>query len=203
MSRADQVFNDNLELLGLPYHDDEDRITIGTAREIFCGYFDKLEEKYKALEAKLCDHLVDCHSAPDELLAARRSIIKNNLTRDHVTHADRRSGKTSALFDIAEEVSALTSSRVAFIAPRMEMIKAELMRRRINNGAPGQFKRIEVFAQKDIEKVREFCSDVVVDEWFQLSQSSRAYLKSKTNVLAAAGTIPHGAIFNLKKVEFE
>lgn len=166
-------------------------IPVEDARRMFVDYVSYWERFYSAVSQALNDHMALCTSLPPIFMEMRKQDLRRQFSQGCVVHADRRSGKTAALFDEAEEVARTASCRVSIVSPRKEYIMAEACRRRMANAVPDQFCRLEFLTEQDIHKLQGLGPDVMVDEWFALSPQSRQELQ-QYRILAAVGTIPHG-----------
>jgi len=169
-------------------------IPVEDARRMFVDYVSHFESFYRSVSQALNDHMAICTSPPPIFMQMRTQDLRHQFSQGYVVNADRRSGKTTALFDEADEVSRATSSRIAIVAPRKEYVMAEACRRRLANATPGQFNRLEFIGEDELHKLDGLCRDVMVDEWWGLSERTREILSSgRFNIMAAVGTVAHGA----------
>jgi hypothetical protein len=168
-------------------------IPVEDARRLFVGYVSYWEGFYRNVSQALNDHMTFCTSPSPIFAQMRKHDMRGLFSQGYVINADRRSGKTAALFDEAEEVSMATSSRVAIVAPCKDFIMAEAVRRRLEHATPGQFNRLEFFGENELHKLEGLSRDVMVDEWWGLSERTRETLAGRFNIMAAVGTLPHGA----------
>ena len=168
-------------------------IAVEDVKRMFVAYVSHFESFYRSVSEALNDHMSVCTSPPPIFMQMRTQDLRSQFSQGYVVHADRRSGKTTALFDEADEVSRATSSRIAIVAPRKEYVMAEACRRRLDHATPGQFNRLEFIGEDELHKLDGLCRDVMVDEWWDLSERTREILSSgRFNIMAATGTIKHG-----------
>ena len=168
-------------------------IPVEDARRMFVEYVSYFEGYYRSVSMALHEHMSICVSPSPIMMQMRNSNLRQLFRQGYAIHADRRSGKTAALFDEADEVSRATHSRIALVAPDINYVKAEMARRRMDNAVAHQFDRLEFVGEYELEKLNGLSHDVMVDEWFRLSERARDTLKKRFRILAAVGTYPHGA----------
>ncbi len=168
-------------------------IPVEDARRLFVHYVSYWEGFYRNVSQAMNDHMSICTSPPPIFAEMRKGDMRSLFSQGYVINADRRSGKTQALFDEADEVSRATSSRIAIVSPRIEYVKAEAMRRRLEHATPGQFNKLEFVGEGEFHKLDGWSRDVMVDEWWHLSERTRETLADRFNIMAAIGTMPHGA----------
>ena len=168
-------------------------IPVEDARRLFVHYVSYWEGFYRNVSQALNDHMSICTSPPPIFAEMRKGDMRSLFSQGYVVNADRRSGKTQALFDEADEVSRATSSRIAIVAPRKDYIMAEAVKRRLDHATPGQFNRLEFIEESELYKLDGLTRDVMVDEWWGLSERTRSTLASSCKIMAAVGTLPHGA----------
>jgi hypothetical protein len=166
-------------------------IPVEDARRLFVQYVSHWEDFYRNVSRALQEHMSICTSPSPIMMDMRKSDLRSLFSQGYVVHADRRSGKTQALFDEAEEMARIASCRVAIVSPHKEYVMAEACRRRLNHAVPRQFDALEFLGESDIQNLRGITSDVLVDDWFDLSERSRDMLASTGRVMAV-GTMPHG-----------
>ncbi len=185
----------SLSPIGIERNRDRDPavIAVEDVKRMFVAYVSHFEGFYRSVSEALNDHMAICTSPPPIFVQMRTQDLRSQFSQGYVVNADRRSGKTTALFDEADEVSRATSSRIAIVAPRKEYVMAEACRRRLDHATPGQFNRLEFIGEDELHKLDGLCRDVMVDEWWDLSERTREILSSgRFNIMAATGTIKHG-----------
>ena len=154
------------------------------------------EEHYRALREALDEHVSGCSAPGPDLTKYRSDVIQRRFERNRIVHADRRSGKTTALFNAAQEYWRDTSAQITLIAPKKEMLIAEASRRRLNGEKSDTFRGMVLIGEQEIESRLHGTQgmEVMVDEWFSLKEQSRLFLARNARVRAATGTIAHGEV---------
>ena len=162
-------------------------------------YIKSLEERCHRLEDLVNDHLRTCPAPTEPLLKQRNRFLREGFRYGHVLCADRQSGKSTAIYEHAAEVADQASCRVAIVASHKDVHKAEAVRRRLAGASLGVLHKLEFFGPNEVDKIRAFASDVMVDDWFDLPNTTRAILARNFKILAATGTVPFGASMPIQK----
>ena len=162
-------------------------------------YILNLEMRCRRLEDLVNDHLRTCPAPTEPMLNQRTNFLRNSFRQDTVVCADPRSGKSTAIYETASEIADQCSCRVAIVSAHKDVHKAEAVRRRLSGTGLNQLNRLDFFGPNEIEKMRGFCNEVVVDEWFDLPITTRAVLASNFKVLAAVGSVPFGTLMRINK----
>ena len=162
-------------------------------------YCTALEERCHRLEDLVNDHLRTCPAPTEPMLNQRTNFLRNSFRQDTVVCADPRSGKSTAIYETASEIADQCSCRVAIVSAHKDVHKAEAVRRRLSGTGLNQLNRLDFFGPDEIEKMRGFCNEVVVDDWFDLPITTRAVLASNFKVLAAVGSVPFGTLGEIQK----
>lgn len=118
--------------------------------------------------------------------------LRKLFVQGHVVYANQGSGKTSAIFQAADEFARSCSCRIAIVAPSRDLLMAEAVRIRLRNAVPNQFARLDFFGESEIGDLKGTVPEVMVDDWFQLSEQSKEFLSKNFRILAAVGTDPSG-----------
>lgn len=168
-----------------------DAIPVEVAREMFVEYARRFHTYAHNIIDRLDDHMRSCTSPSPELVTIRTGMMRDAFRQGTVLHCERRSGKTTALFDSAEEVASQTQSHITIISPHKENIIAEAARRRLREGRPHQFARLDFVGSEELHSLRGCGQEVMVDDWFQISEKARETLKNHFKIIAAVGTFPH------------
>jgi len=127
--------------------------------------------------------------------------IKSQLREGHAVHADRQSGKTTALFEYVHELTQSNAVPViGFLSPNYNMSRCVeglyrvRYQEKIDRGygyVSPRFTRVLFCAAHDHLKLNGLTSTVVVDEWWILGdQTRRELLQGELRIIAAVGTIP-------------
>jgi hypothetical protein len=162
-------------------------------------YYRHLEERMHRLEDLVNSHLSKCPDPPSEMLTQRNNYLKEAFRNGHVLCADKRSGKTTAIYETASEIADQCSCRVGIVSAHPDLHRAEAVRRRMAGTGLNQLNRLDFFGPDQVEKLRGFGSEIVVDDWFDLPITTRAVLTSHFKILAAVGTVPFGTIMEINR----
>lgn len=127
--------------------------------------------------------------------------IKSQLREGHAVHAERQSGKTTALLEYVHELTQSdTVPIIGFLSPNYDLSRMVENRYRVryleepDRGYGYVFPRVpRVFfcAAHDHYKLSGLTSIVVVDEWWMVDEKTRRELiQGGYRIIAATGTIP-------------
>lgn len=119
--------------------------------------------------------------------------IKENLREGHAVHAERQSGKTTALLEYICDNMILLACNVAFVSANMDMsMRAKnLFESTMEPLEKGRMVPLVRFiSSNNLEKLRGRAMSLVVDDWWLVSEAARRDMVDNFKILAAAGTIP-------------
>jgi hypothetical protein len=162
-------------------------------------YYRHIEERMHRLEDLVNSHLSKCPDPPFELLTQRNNYLKEAFRNGHVLCADKHSGKTTAIYETASEIADQCSCRVGIVSAHPDLHRAEAVRRRMAGTGLNQLNRLDFFGPDQVEKLRGFGSEIVVDDWFDLPITTRAVLATNFKVLAAVGKVQFGSLAQINK----
>lgn len=125
--------------------------------------------------------------------------IRESLREGMAVHCERQSGKTTALLEwVHELVEADRERRIGYASMNMEQSEraAHLYRARwpdyrvYKPGSLRQPERVLFVTGYEPNRLRGQALDVVVDDWWMLTDKAQDELRRYFKVIAAVGTIP-------------
>ncbi len=96
----------NLSPMGIERNRDRyPAVAVEDVKRMFVAYVFHFESFYRSVSEALNDHMAICTSPPPIFMQMRTQDLRSQFSQGYVVNAYRRSGKTTALFDEADEVS--------------------------------------------------------------------------------------------------
>jgi len=118
--------------------------------------------------------------------------IRKELEPGYVVHAERRTGKTTALL---AEIHTQLRGRAIIVAHSALM--ADIIEQRYKSAFPLDVKPIVTGPIRALEVIRGRDLPVYVDEWWLLPEKAQRELKDSGRIMGAVGTVPHLAKIRL------